>query len=149
MAAWRHPAISGKRDGAAKRGLVRCVLIGTWLLFAGVLGACGTPSQPTAVAAAGPLQPATLRLPALPRLTGLSPTELVALFGEPDFRRTEPPAELWQYRSAECVLDIFLYRGTAGAHVLHSEMRGRGLIEAGAGTCRGNAFANRIRESRL
>jgi hypothetical protein len=121
-----------------------------------LLGACGGAPPPQAaapvapaLAAAVPLQPAALRRPTLPLLTGLSAAELLARFGEPDFRRAEPPAELWQYRSADCVLDVFLYAGAGGAHVVHSETRERDLTGTGAATCRGGVFIGRNRESRL
>jgi hypothetical protein len=120
-------------------------------LFAGaalaLLAACSaaTPIPPAAAL------PVAAR-PAEPRpLAGLSAKEVVALFGEPDFRRAEPPAELWQYRTADCVLDLFLYSDQAGAHVVHSETRDRSLVQAGAGHCAGagDPLALRTRQSRL
>ena len=86
------------------------------------------------------------------KLAGLSKAELVARFGEPDFRRTEPPAELWQYRRAECVLDIFLYRDHGAFRVVHAETHDRGLIQVGSGCAdSGGAFAPApaTRQSRL
>lgn len=67
-------------------------------------------------------------------LSGLSAAQLVARLGQPDFRRTDPPAQLWQYRRAGCVLDVFLYRDAGALRVVHAETRARGLIEVG-GTC--------------
>jgi hypothetical protein len=132
------------------------VFFGTWLFLGLLLGACGMapPREaaapvPPALAAAAPLQPAALRRPTLPLLTGLSAADLLARFGQPDFRRSEPPAELWQYRSADCVLDVFLYGGGAGAQVVHSETRERDLTGTSAATCRGGVFIGRNRESRL
>ncbi len=94
---------------------------------------------------------ATARQLATEPLTGLSAQQVVALLGEPDFRRSEPPAELWQYRSADCVLDLFLYGDAAGAHVVHSETRDRSLVPGGAGRCAvaSEALAGRMRQSRL
>lgn len=95
--------------------------------------------------------PAALRVPDLDKLAGLRPGELVALFGEPDLRRAEPPAELWQYRGADCVLDIFLYREVGGVHVIHSEMRRRDGRHGDPAPCAGAAgrFDRQHRQSRL
>jgi len=83
------------------------------------LAGCGSAvSEPPRAAIALPAEPAMARPPAAQPLTGLSAAEVVALLGEPDFRRAEPPAELWQYRSADCVLDLFLYGDAAGARVV-------------------------------
>jgi hypothetical protein len=69
-----------------------------------------------------------------PRLTGfhnLSASQVEALVGEPDFRRVEPPAELWQYRTAECVVDLFLYGQGDAMHVTHEDARGRDPARGG------------------
>jgi hypothetical protein len=127
---------------AAKGRHFRCVFFGTSLVLSVLLGACG------AVPPTMPLQPAALHRPIVPALAGLSAAEVVGLFGEPDFRRVEPPAELWQYRGADCVLDLFLYSDPSGVRVQHSEMRERTLIQSGH--CRGgDGFARLSRESRL
>jgi len=151
-------AMAGNGEAAAaRRGhLRRCFSMGAWLAL---LGACSTvpPADapvppPTPLAAAAlPLQPAAAHLPDMRKLTGLSAAEVVALFGEPDFRRAEPPAELWQYRGADCVLDLFIYRDAGGAHVRHSEARDRSLVKAGTGSCAGGgeALVGRARQSRL
>jgi len=139
---------------AEGRGLLRRFFLAAAGLAA--LGACSpaapeAPQLATALPAAAPL-PATApaapaRVPA--SLTGLSAGEVVALFGEPDFRRTEPPAELWQYRSADCVLDVFLYSGAGGQHVVYSDARERSLVRAGTGRCAGGgeALAARTRQA--
>jgi hypothetical protein len=123
-----------------------------------LLAACSAATPPALTAAPEPsgtpaaaLQPAAARLPGMRKLTGLSADEVVALFGEPDFRRAEPPAELWQYRSADCVLDLFLYDDAGGFRVAHSETRDRSLVQAGSGQCAGGgaAFARRSRQTRL
>lgn len=90
---------------------------------------------------------------ATPPLAGLSAQQVVALLGEPDLRRAEPPAELWQYRRAGCVLDLFLYGDAASAHVVHSEARERGFVQGGQGVddCRiaSRAAAGIARPSQL
>jgi len=118
-------------------------------LFAGLgltfLAACSTaPATPPGLAGgAAPIgtSPLANRLSTPRRLTGLSAAQVVALLGEPDFRRDEPPAELWQYRGVDCVLDLFLYRGTGGIRVLYSETRERSLLRTGGGDCAGGGDA--------
>jgi hypothetical protein len=63
------------------------------------------------------------------RFEGLAGTEILATLGDPNFRRRESPAEVWQYYGPGCILDLFLYDdspGTKGAEtVAHAELRGR------------------------
>ena len=35
--------------------------------------------------------------------------EIILALGTPDFRRTDKPAQLWQYQNKKCILDLFLY----------------------------------------
>lgn len=118
-----EPTGSWNGDGAAKRGRLR---------------------RYSLPAALPPLAPV-----GAPALTGLSADEILTLLGKPDFRRVEPPTELWQYRSAACVLDVFLYRDASGARVIHAETRERGLIRAKTGRCAGDALHRHIRPTRL
>jgi hypothetical protein len=87
-------------------------------------------------------------VPELPALTGMDPAQLIALLGEPDFRRPEPPAELWQYRTADCVLDVFLYADRDHYRVLGSATRGRHVASSAAASCTA-AFGRRGDASRL
>lgn len=64
-----------------------------------------------------PIATAT-HVPGLKELTGLHPIDIVAMLGQPDLRRAEPPAELWQYRSADCILNLFFYRERDGGYRL-------------------------------
>ncbi|MGH6980649.1 MAG: hypothetical protein ACREFC_05530 [Stellaceae bacterium] len=63
--------------------------------------------------------------PRLARFTNMKPDEVEALVGNPDFRRVEAPGELWQYRSAECVVDFFFYGSGDRRRVVHADARGR------------------------
>ena len=101
------------------------------------------------VGALAPAPAATLALPV--DLTGLGPTELEALLGSPDFRRSEPPAELWQYRGPDCILDVFLYDDSRGYRVVHAETRQRRQILAAGGGCSAGpaTFVGRHRQNRL
>jgi len=63
-----------------------------------------------------------------PQLAGLhhkSIAEVQALMGNPDFRRIESPGELWQYRSRECVVDLFFYGAGHDRRVVRSDGRSR------------------------
>ena len=50
-------------------------------------------------------------------LVGLNTFELQQRLGDADFTRREGPVETWQYRFQTCVVDYFLYSGTAGPAV--------------------------------
>ena len=93
-----------------------------------VVAACAAPDSaaPTMLAA-----PSTLRAVAFPQtsprapeikdLAGLQPADVVSILGSPDLRRAEPPAELWQYRAADCVLNLFFYSEEGGYRLAHAE----------------------------
>jgi hypothetical protein len=70
-------------------------------------------------------QPVAASLPFLARFHNLTPEGVEALVGEPDFRRVEPPAELWQYRTEQCVVDLFFYGDGQGRRVVLADARGR------------------------
>jgi hypothetical protein len=132
---------NGKAVASMGYRLRRFFVIGTLIASSG-LAACRTPPpaivalpSATAEAPAPPAEPAAARVPELPVLTGLGPAELVALLGEPDFRRRDPPAELWQYRSADCVLDVFLYGEGGSYRVVRSETRDRHVLPPLIASC--------------
>lgn len=59
------------------------------------------------------------------RMIGALPATLLAELGEPQLKRRESPAEIWQYRGEGCVLDFFLYEnGGPEPEVIHLEARG-------------------------
>ncbi len=65
---------------------------------------------------------------------GLSAGGVTALLGPPDYRRRDRPAEIWQYRNAACVLDLFLYSAEgAPAKVNHMDFRRLGTDRDKAG----------------
>ena len=69
-------------------------------------------------------------------LTGLSPGALTGLLGDPELRRPEGPAEVWQYRTDRCVVDVFLLaEGSADARVAYAEARSRSDGPADAASC--------------
>lgn len=58
------------------------------------------------------------------RLLGMDAPELKSRLGEPTLIRRDGDAEVWQYRSDRCVLDLFLYG--AVKRVEHVDLRDRG-----------------------
>jgi len=58
-------------------------------------------------------------------LNQMSDRQLMQRLGAPDFTRRDAPAEIWQYRSASCVLDVFLYPEQGGLKVVHATTRDR------------------------
>lgn len=63
-------------------------------------------------AAAQPVEPV---YPSIDTLTGQTAESIETLLGQPQFRRRDKPAELWQYRATGCVLDLFLYPGAGSS----------------------------------
>jgi hypothetical protein len=76
-----------------------------------------SPAANTEMAAVAP--------PKLAEFRNMRRGEVEALVGEPDFRRVEAPGELWQYRSADCVVDLYLYGTGDAMHVIDTDARGR------------------------
>lgn len=104
----------------ARHGSVAALAAG--LLLAACSGHPNTASpQATATRA-----PASLgRLPALGDLNGLAPAQVAALIGDPVLRRVDPPAEIWQYRNADCVLELYFYDSGADSRMVYAETRSR------------------------
>jgi hypothetical protein len=153
-------AIARRRDRLRFATLISSALLGSAALAA-CTGNMATSTTAPSEAASGvaampvigappvPVPAAPLPLPA--DLTGLGPAELEALLGAPDFRRSEPPAELWQYRGPDCILDVFLYDDQRGYRVVHADTRQRRQILASGSGCSAGAasFLGRHRQNRL
>jgi len=106
-------------------------------------------NAPISLAVAGTPPPATGT--ELNQLTGLSETALRRLLGAPDFRRREASAQIWQYRSAECVLDLFLYRRAGAYRVAYAETHDRDVVRVSQSSCYAGLLSRRprLRQSRL
>jgi hypothetical protein len=91
------------------------------------------PPAPATVASVTPLARPPLK--DVRELIGLERHELQARLGDPVLRRRDAPAEIWQYRSALCVLDLFLYRDGPAMRVSNAELRPRDGRELPAATC--------------
>lgn len=57
------------------------------------------------------------------QILGLDSGAVRKLLGEPGLIRREEPAEVWQYRTASCVLDVVLYDQASGPRVVYTEAR--------------------------
>lgn len=126
-----------------------------------LVAACAAPSASPPHSAAlpenAPISLAVAGTPPLPtgtelkQLAGLSEAELRRLLGAPDFRRREASAQIWQYRSAECVLDLFLYRSAGAYRVAYAETHDRGVIRVSQSSCYAGLLSRhpRLRQSRL
>jgi len=111
------------------------------LVFAlALLGACTTTGQDTAAGgangqagttgtgeASGPQGKKAARavLYDPEEFIGYGPQRLLPIMGAPDFVRRDGPAQIWQYRAENCVLDLFLYGKNDDSQVRHVELRER------------------------
>jgi len=78
-------------------------------------------------------------------LVGKSEGEIRSELGTPAFRRTDGPAQVWQYRGSACMLDVFLYKESGGFRVKHAELRRRGGAGLSDSACLSDALTNRAR----
>lgn len=126
------------------------------IFVAGFLGACaagGDATRPAPASAPAPNDVAALPPPtAAPsppdpaKFVGMKANEIAAMLGEPSFRRRDPPAEIWQYRSGSCVLDLFLYsdgQEKPTYAVTHAEARQRGSAARADADCLGRIVRER------
>ena len=65
-----------------------------------------------------PAQTVRRHVPDLQNLLGMDRDGLRALLGKPTLRRSEPPAEVWQYIAAQCVLHVYFYGDAANSRYL-------------------------------
>jgi len=71
-------------------------------------------------------------------LMGMDPAMLEDLLGQPELRRNEPPAAVWQYRAETCVFDLVLYSEPDNdnlSRVTFFEARDRDAQPANAADC--------------
>lgn len=154
----------GGAESKTSEGTARRLGLAVTLLVGALVAACATRSpendvagrvQPATTGSAVAAAPATPSSPAAPDfqgLVGLGGADLRRLLGEPDFRRQESLAEFWQYRTADCVLDLFLYRDGSAYHVVHADTRDRGFLRVSQSNCYGalvQARSGRLRQSVL
>ena len=103
-------------------------------------GANGVPVAESTTQRA-PAQSASLPRAAAPtlhttsELVGLESTVVEQRLGSPALRRRDAPAELWQYRSPVCVMDVFLYSDGRSFKVMHVELHPRSAEQVPAPAC--------------
>ena len=103
------------------RGIVAAALTG--ILSSG----CVTQQSAGSALGAGDVSPQSL--------IGLSPNQIAGRLGEPELRRSEPPAEVWQYRTETCVVDLYLYDDGGRLQVLSYQVRPRAQAAVRAERC--------------
>lgn len=72
-----------------------------------------------------------------PGLLGLLSVDVEGMFGRPRFVRRDGPAQIWQYGTDLCTLNLFLYREGPTFKVRHVEFRNRSADLASSGGCDG------------
>ncbi len=82
------------------------------------------PNQPKSSTSPGTPSPADLA-DHPDHFKGMAAPDVLATLGQPDYRRREAPAEVWQYYGDGCVLDLFLYDESKTKRVSHVDMRNR------------------------
>ena len=62
-------------------------------------------------------------------VVGKTDAEIQNVFGDPNLRRKESPAEVWQYLAANCALHLFFYPGEAADTLVvrHIAINGRSV----------------------
>jgi len=140
--------------GSKRKGIGRGIVVAAVFALVGGLAACGgapqtgrlPPEQHDASESGAPATATELK-----KLDGLSDKDVQRVLGDPDFRRDEPPAAIWQYRSAECVLDLYLYDDSGQYKVAYAETHDRGFTRISQASCYTGLVnaRNQIRQGRL
>lgn len=97
------------------------------------LGQESGPAPQTSEEAALPEEPPIDDRPG--RFLGLAQSALEAELGAPELLRRESPAEVWQYRADDCILDFFLYPEAGELRVVHLESRDRSARDVETSAC--------------
>lgn len=87
------------------------------------------------------------------RFLGIPSRRVAAQLGAPAVVRRDPPAQVWQYRTRRCVLDVFLYPQSesstqAARAVLHLEARDRQAQPVPAADCLERLLRSRLEQDR-
>jgi hypothetical protein len=96
--------------------------------------------KPTMLAAtpavARDVAPASLRLSGDPKeLVGLDHTVVRRAFGDPLHIRNELPAQVWQYATGDCIVDLYLYDQDGAWTVTYVEARSHTAESAPTARC--------------
>lgn len=71
-------------------------------------------------------------------LLNLGMDEIKELLGIPAFQRVDPPAQIWQYRTTACIVDIFFYENMGQLTVEYVETRERKVSSVDERFCFGS-----------
>ena len=105
------------------------------LSIVSLLGACASTGIGTSGGPVPKADPDTL--------IGLVPQQIGETLGAPELQRSEPPAEVWQYRSPTCVFDLYLFEeDEAGPRAVHYEARSRSNTAVDPAECLGSVIAH-------
>ena len=107
--------------------------MGLWGRAAGIAAIAALAA---ALSACSSLDTRAGRVPAVADLPGLRPADVLSMLGQPDLKRNEPPAELWQYRAADCVLNLFFYDDAGNYRLDHVEAWERNFAGSAPTRCR-------------
>ena len=69
------------------------------------------------------------------RLVGMDGAEIIKTMGFPVFKRLEPRARIWQYRTMICIVNIFLYETDQRVAVEYVESLGQNNKDADEDEC--------------
>jgi len=97
-----------------------------------------TPLAATPAAANGDsvIAPSALRLTGDPKeLIGLDHAAVRRALGDPTRIRNELPAQVWQYVTGDCVVDLYLYQQSGAMKVTYIEARSHTAEAAPTGRC--------------
>ncbi len=93
--------------------------------------------------------PDELPPPSPKKLIGLTTERLAEALGEPDFRRTDRNAAIWQYAGPTCFLDLYLYRQKGQPlTVSHYEFRSRVVAKVDPDQCFSTVLAHHYGQRR-
>ena len=127
------PSTGERAGGPAEAAAARAAASGP--TARGAASADPAPSRQTA-STAKPASPAAPEIDSDPdRLLGLAPAGIARLLGKPGLIRRDGPAEVWQYRAASCILDVFLFGSNGDLKVTYFELRGRGAARRSRREC--------------
>ncbi len=81
-----------------------------------------------------------------PALENKSPDALVQILGSPDFVREDGESQIWQYRSNDCILDIFIHGPEKNPKIIYTEIRARTLGRSPHNSCVTNLIIGKLKQ---
>ena len=81
-----------------------------------------------------------------PAMRDKRPDALLQILGGPDFVRQDGESQIWQYRSSDCILDMFIQGPRKNLRIIHSEIRGRSAGGLPSDSCVTNLIISKVRQ---